>query len=164
MFMPFAWISYDNAGCEVQRTCVRQGTMRVERRDHRSRAATLQRVVLWITGATSPVRQVPPSIVRPDAGQRILKQLAVRGLLRRIRHGWIPSRLLRMRTELQRVDLTEPFHTVPGDRRDLAHLQCPSCLTKGVVRFENVIQGLDARRQFFCWACDHSWAVSDRRF
>jgi hypothetical protein len=138
--------------------------MRVERRDHRSRAATLQKVVLWITGATSPVRQVPPSIVRPDAGQRILKQLGVRGLLRRIRHGWIPRRLLRMRTELQRVELSGVADSAQGDRRDLAYLQCPACLTRGFVRFENVVQGMDATRQFFCWACDHSWAVSDRRF
>ena len=139
--------------------------MRVERRDHRSRAATLQRVVLWISGATAPVRQVPPSIVRPDAGRRILKQLAVRGLLRRMRHGWIPRRLLRMRTELQRIDLNEHARVPPqGDRRDSTPLQCPACLTIGSVRFENVVQGMDAKRQFFCWTCDHSWAVTDRRF
>lgn len=140
------------------------GTMRVERRDHRSRAATLQKVVLWITGATSPVRQVPPSIVRPDAGQRILKQLAVRGLLRRLRHGWVARRVLAMRADLQRIDLNESIDLPQIDRRDLAYLKCPACRARGFVRFENVIQGMDAKRQFFCWACDHSWAVSDRRF
>jgi hypothetical protein len=138
--------------------------MRVERRDHRGRAATLQKVVLWITGATAPVRQVPRSIVPPDAGQRFLNHLAVRGLLRRMRNGWLPRRLLRTRTELQRVDLNEPADKPQVDRRDLTYLQCPDCFARGFVRFENVVQGVEARRQFFCWACDHSWAVTDRRF
>jgi hypothetical protein len=82
-----------------------------------------------------------------------------------MRHGWIPRRLLRMRTELQRIDLNEHARVPPqGDRRDSTPLQCPACLTIGSVRFENVVQGMDAKRQFFCWTCDHSWAVTDRRF
>ena len=138
--------------------------MRVERRDHRSRAATLHRVVSWIIGNASPAREAPRSVVRPDAGRRILKQLAVRGLVRRTRGGWIPHRLLTMPTDLQQVELDELTDSSFVDRRDLAQLQCPKCRTKGFVRYQNIVQELEAERQFDCWVCDYSWTVSDRRY
>jgi hypothetical protein len=137
--------------------------MRVERRDHQRRAATLQRVLTWIVGETSAVREVPPSIAPPDAGRRILRRLAFRGLIRRIRRGWIATRVLMTRTELQHEAANEATASARGERRDVGRLQCPRCRKAGVVRFENVVQGDAAERHFFCWECDYSWAVADRR-
>ena len=64
--------------------------MEGERRDPVSRAETLQRVTMWISHVTQPVLQVPTYVVIAGAGQRILKRLALRGLVRRVAEGWIP--------------------------------------------------------------------------
>ena len=61
--------------------------MRTERRDFTSRAETLRRVAMWISQVTSPASHVPTYIVIAEAGQRILKRLALRGLVRRVIEG-----------------------------------------------------------------------------
>ncbi len=53
------------------------------------RAETLRQVTVWISRTTTPVSQVPPSIAEPEAGCRILKQLALRGLVRCQAYGWV---------------------------------------------------------------------------
>ena len=63
--------------------------MRQERRDLRKRADTTRRVTMWICGETSAVAEVPRSLAAPDVGRRILKQLALRGLVRRDGGGWV---------------------------------------------------------------------------
>lgn len=68
--------------------------MRQERRDLRKRADTTRRVMMWICGETSAVAEVPRYLAAPDVGRRILKQLALRGLVRRDDGGWVARRCL----------------------------------------------------------------------
>ena len=63
--------------------------MKADRRNSVSRAETLQRVTTWISQATSPARQVPAYVAIAEVGQRILKRLALRLLVRRVAEGWI---------------------------------------------------------------------------
>ena len=65
--------------------------MSQERRDLMRRAETLRQVTVWISRTTAPVSLVPLSIAAPEAGHRILKQLALRGLVRCQAHGWVPQ-------------------------------------------------------------------------
>jgi len=65
--------------------------MEGERRDLISRAETLRRVTMWISQVTGPSLHVPSYVVIAEVGQRILKRLALRGLVRRVAEGWIPS-------------------------------------------------------------------------
>ena len=65
--------------------------MGAERRDYASRAETLRRVATWISQVTKPASDVPAYVAIAEAGQRILKRLALRGLVRRVAEGWIPS-------------------------------------------------------------------------
>ena len=65
--------------------------MEGERRDPVSRAETLRRVTMWISQVTKPALHAPSYVVIAEAGQRILKQLALRGLVRRVAEGWVPS-------------------------------------------------------------------------
>ena len=65
--------------------------MSQERRDLRRRAETLRQVTVWISRTTAPVSGVPPAIAAPEAGWRILKQLALRGLVRHQAFGWVPQ-------------------------------------------------------------------------
>ena len=65
--------------------------MRAERRDFASRAETLRRVAMWISQVTGPVSRVPAYVAIAEAGHRILKKLALRGLVRRVAAGWIAS-------------------------------------------------------------------------
>jgi hypothetical protein len=81
--------------------------MRVERRDHRKRADLARRVAQWISGAPSVVGEVPPYTATPDAGRRILKRLALRGLIRRVEWGWVAGSPLIRPTPLRRVDPDE---------------------------------------------------------
>ena len=64
--------------------------MEGERRDPISRAEALRRVTMWISEVTGPALHVPSYVVLAEAGQRILKRLALRGLVRRVAEGWIP--------------------------------------------------------------------------
>ena len=73
---------------------VMSNRMGMERRDHQQRAETLRRIVMWISGETTPGGQVPRDIADAAAGQRILKTLALRGLVRNVGRGWLPHRLL----------------------------------------------------------------------
>ena len=63
--------------------------MRTERRDFRTRADTMRRVLAWIRSQDHPVVCVPRHLATPDAGTRMLKQLAMRGLLRSTEEGWV---------------------------------------------------------------------------
>ena len=49
------------------------------------------------------------------------------------------------------------------ERRDSERPQCPKCHKTAGVRHENVVQGTHVERHFFCWACDYSWSIVDRR-
>lgn len=68
--------------------------MGIERRDFGQRAETLRRIVMWISGETTPAGHVPRYIADAAAGQRVLKTLALRGLVRNVGQGWLPHRLL----------------------------------------------------------------------
>jgi hypothetical protein len=68
--------------------------VRQERRDLRQRADTTRRVMIWICGETSAVAEVPRYLAAPDVGRRILRQLALRGLVRRADGGWVARRWL----------------------------------------------------------------------
>jgi hypothetical protein len=68
--------------------------VRQERRDLRKRADTVRRVMMWICGETSAVAEVPRYLAAPDVGRRILRQLALRGLVRRANGGWVARRWL----------------------------------------------------------------------
>ena len=71
-----------------------EGVVRVERRNYDDRASTFQRVLLWLRSETTPVHRVPTQLTSSKAGLRILKQLAIRGLVRVTDEGWIPQPLL----------------------------------------------------------------------
>ena len=65
--------------------------MKAERRDSASRAETLRRVTMWISQVASPTLQVPVYVAFAEVGQRILKRLALRLLVRRVADGWMPQ-------------------------------------------------------------------------
>jgi len=44
---------------------------------------------MWISQRTRPASHVPGYIVIAEAGHRILKRLALRGLVGRVAEGWI---------------------------------------------------------------------------
>jgi transcription elongation factor Elf1 len=41
-------------------------------------------------------------------------------------------------------------------------LTCPRCHHIGLVRLEQVIQGTEVTTSYFCGACTHEWAVSNK--
>ena len=65
-----------------------------DRRNHCMRAEMLRRVVDWLRAQTSPAQQVPASVAEPTVALRILRRLAVTGLVRREPAGWLPSPVL----------------------------------------------------------------------
>ena len=65
-----------------------------DRRNHSKRADVLGRVINWLRAQTGPAQQVPESVAEPTVGLRILKRLAVTGLVRRAPAGWLPSPVL----------------------------------------------------------------------
>jgi hypothetical protein len=65
-----------------------------ERRNHSMRADVLRRVVDWLRAQTAPALRVPESVAEPTVALRILKRLAVTGLVRRSPAGWLPSPVL----------------------------------------------------------------------
>ena len=69
-----------------------EGVVRVERRNYDDRASTFQRVLLWLRSTPAP--GAPTQLTSSQAGLRILKQLAIRGLVRVTDEGWIPQPLL----------------------------------------------------------------------
>jgi hypothetical protein len=77
--------------------------VRQERRDFRKRADTTRRVVTWICGKASAVAEVPRDLVARDAGRRILRRLALRGLLRSTDAGWVPCRWLLVPPALSKI-------------------------------------------------------------
>ena len=102
--------------------------MRLERRNHRQRAETLRRVVAWIGTKTSPVRQVPPELVNVEAGQRILKRLALRGLVRTVKRGWMPGPSLMAPATIHPVDPSErssAMHSVAPAKDDESNSRGP---------------------------------------
>jgi len=38
---------------------------------------------------------------------------------------------------------------------------CPRCARTGLIRYETVIKAGKAERQYYCGACQFSWAVED---
>ena len=144
--------------------------MGAERRDNPKRAETLQRFVLWISQTASPVRDVPPRVIREDIGRRILKRLAFRGLVRKVGDGWAPTSSLLAPHVLQPVahdtqphDAQSPPNEAGLERRNQPRLRCPKCHKMGFVRHENVVKGIDAERHFICGSCEHSWRIKDVR-
>ena len=137
--------------------------MRVERRDHFTRAETLRRVVEWLSGETSPTQHVPAEIAAHDVGRRILRRMALQGLVRHTGTGWVAQQVLIAPAPLQRIR-ANPEKRMSGERRgDLPALHCRRCHKPGVVRHENVVQGTIAERHFFCGVCGYRWKVKDRR-
>ena len=65
-----------------------------DRRNHSRRADVVRRVVDWLRAQTGPAQQVPETVAEPTVGLRILKRLAVTGLVRRAPAGWLPSPVL----------------------------------------------------------------------
>ena len=81
--------------------------MRQERRDLRKRADTTRRVMIWICGETSAVAEVPRYLAPPDVGRRILRQLGMRGLVRRANDGWVARRWLLAPPPLEKLPTDE---------------------------------------------------------
>ena len=71
-----------------------EGVVGVERRNYHDRANTLRRVLLWMQSERAPVAAVPDNLTTAEVGIRILKQLALRGLVRITDQGWMPQPLL----------------------------------------------------------------------
>jgi hypothetical protein len=80
------------------------GTAPVERRDHASRAARVQRVVEVIaaTAEGTSVTAVADELPLP-AAERILKSLALRGLVKVTDGRWAPRECLRMGVSLRPI-------------------------------------------------------------
>jgi hypothetical protein len=66
----------------------------VNRRDIRRRSEVFARVVAWVRAQTIPVSTVPVEVADPSTAARILRQLAMRGLVRHLNAGWLPSIIL----------------------------------------------------------------------
>ena len=81
--------------------------MRDERRDYRRRADVERRVAQWISSAASVVGEVPPYIASPDVGRRVLKKMALRGLIRRVDWGWVARGPLMTPARLRRIEPDE---------------------------------------------------------
>jgi hypothetical protein len=105
---------------------------------------------------------VPDTVAAADAGQRILKRLALRGLVRHTESGWMARRVLAEPAQLHRIENEREQRREAERRGDLA-LKCPHCSRPGVVRHENVVRGTVSERRFFCGICGHNWKVTDRR-
>ena len=136
--------------------------MRVERRDHFKRAETLRRVVQWLSGETSPAQHVPSEIAAIDIGRRILKRMALQGLVRQTGTGWVAQPVLREPAPLHRVANADQ-RVIAERRGDLPTMHCRRCHKSGVVRHETVVQGTSAERHFYCGICSYRWKVKDRR-
>ena len=78
--------------------------MRAERRNLQNRADTLRRVLTWIQRERTPVACVPRYLANHEAGTRILKHLATRGLVRSTQEGWLPRPVLLKPSALIEVD------------------------------------------------------------
>ena len=81
--------------------------MRQERRDLRKRADISRRVMIWICGETSAVAEVPRYLASPDVGRRILRQMGMRGLVRRANGGWVARRWLLAPPPLEKLPTDE---------------------------------------------------------
>ena len=66
----------------------------VNSRNLRGRSEVFARVVAWLRQQRAPVRGVPAEVADPSIAGRILRQLAVRGLVRHLNDGWLPSIIL----------------------------------------------------------------------
>lgn len=75
-----------------------------ERRDPRRRAATLHRVISWMQNRRNPFTDVPADVGPPAAAARIVRRIALRGLIRWVGSGWLPNPLLGAPVSLQVVD------------------------------------------------------------
>ena len=81
-------------------------TVGLERRDLNQRAATLQRVIAWMQARRTPCIVPPDDVAPPDAAARIIKHLALRGLVRRVATGWVPSLVLLQEPGVQQADVS----------------------------------------------------------
>jgi hypothetical protein len=72
----------------------------VNRRNFRHRSEVFARVVAWLREQRAPVRRVPAEVADPSIAARILGQLAVRGLVRHLNDGWLPSIILTREMQL----------------------------------------------------------------
>ena len=64
------------------------------RRNIRHRSEVFTRVVAWVRAQRAPARHVPAEVADPSIAARILRQLAIRGLVRHLNGGWLPSVIL----------------------------------------------------------------------
>lgn len=71
-----------------------------DRRDIRRRSEAVSRIVQWLNAQHLPIRAVPDDVADSAAATRILKKLALRGLVRRVEGGWCATRVLSLEGEL----------------------------------------------------------------
>ena len=73
----------------------RELEMSGDRRNYRSRAETVRRVVEWLNdasaGGTQPTQEIPEELAPRHVIERVLRRLMVRGLTRKVGTGWIPA-------------------------------------------------------------------------
>lgn len=73
---------------------VAPGSWMANRRDIRGRSEVFARVVAWVRAQRTPASTVPVEVADPCTAGRILRQLAIRGLVRHLNGGWLPSVIL----------------------------------------------------------------------
>jgi hypothetical protein len=75
-----------------------------DRRDPQRRSAVLQRIVEWMQRRMEPFTEPPQDVAEPTVAARIIKRLAMRGLVRRVDTGWLPNPLLRAEVPIRQTD------------------------------------------------------------
>jgi hypothetical protein len=76
----------------------------MERRNILGRSDIAARVVAWVQQQRYPASAVPREIADARVAGRILTRLAIRGLVRYVEGGWIPSLILANAVEVQAVE------------------------------------------------------------
>ncbi len=76
----------------------------MERRNIHVRSDIVARVVAWVRQQQYPMAAVPREIADPRVATRILTRLAIRGLVRYVEGGWIPTLILANAVEVQAVE------------------------------------------------------------
>jgi hypothetical protein len=61
-----------------------------ERRNFLNRADTVRRVLSWLRSEGQPIRELPSTLIPRAVALRILKNWAIRGLVRKTEGGWMP--------------------------------------------------------------------------
>ena len=75
-----------------------------ERRNIVERSDLLVRVVAWVRQQQAPASAVPREIADARVAARILTRLAIRGLVRYVQGGWVPTVILANTVEVLAVD------------------------------------------------------------